>query len=116
MIGVYLRLSAVAVLCLSAGCAELRWHRSGSDAAALELDLKDCHQLARTGSAHLAWPFPNGTTRLVATDRAGRAVLTPYPYATWLDTDRSVLEFELVGACMRNKGYALARAEKRRRP
>ena len=97
----------VGVLCLSAGCAELDWHRDGSDSAALELELQDCRQLARADTAHLAWPFPNNTARLVVTNRAGRAVATPSPYSTWLDADRSVLESELDGACMRNKGYTL---------
>jgi len=54
--------------------------------------------------------------RLVAADRAGRPVITPYPYPTWRDTDRLVLESELVGACMRKRGYSLAPAETSARP
>lgn len=114
----YLRWStvAVALLCLAAGCAELRWHRSGSDFTTLELDLSECRRLARADAAGLAWPFPGNTVRLVAADRAGRPVITPYPYPTWLDTDRLVLESELVGACMRKRGYSLAPAETSARP
>lgn len=119
LIGVCLRLSAawmVGGLCLSAGCAALDWHRDGSDSAALELDLQDCRQLARADTAHLAWPFPNNTARLVVTNRARRAVATPSPYSTWLDADRSVLESELVGTCMRNKGYTLGPEKQPARP
>lgn len=111
----YLHVAAAAVLGLSAGCAELSWHRAGTDTAALEHDLRDCRQRARAYSAHFAWPFPNSGTRLVATDRAGRPVITPYPYRTWLENDRSVLESELIGDCMRDKGYVLAPASGRAR-
>jgi hypothetical protein len=115
-ITVNLRLLAVALLCLAAGCADLRWQRRGTDAATREVDLEECRQQARAQSARLAWPFPGDPTRVVAYDRAGRAVLTPYPYPTWLDTDRAVRESELVGECMRRKGYALTPAEQTERP
>ena len=103
-------LAAAAVLALSTGCAEMSWHRAGADAAAIENDLRDCRDHARAYSARFAWPFPDSGGRLVATDRAGRPVVSPYPYRTWLENDRSVLESELIGECMRNKGYVLAPA------
>lgn len=115
-IGLYLRLATVALVCLATGCAELRWQRSGTDAATGKVDLEACRQQGRAQSARLAWPFPGDPTRVIAYDRAGRAMLTPYPYPTWLDTDRSVRESELVGECMRRKGYALAPAEPTARP
>jgi hypothetical protein len=116
-ITVNLRLSAIGLLCLAAaGCADLRWQRSGTDAATGEVDLEDCRQQGRAQSARLAWPFPGDPTRVVAYDRAGRAVLTPYPYPTWLDSDRAVRESELVGECMRRKGYALTPVEQTARP
>lgn len=109
----YLRWSAAAfaLLSLMSACADLRWHRTDSDAATLERDLTECRRVARADTAHLAWPFPDGPTRVVSVDRAGRAVTTPYPYPTALDTDRWVLQFERIGACMREKGYALVPAE-----
>ena len=106
----FLHLSAAAALSLSTGCTELSWHRAGADTAALERDLQDCRQHARAYSAHLAWPFPNSAARLIATDRAGRRVTTPHPYPTWLENDQLVLRSELIGDCMRNRGYALAPA------
>ena len=111
LLGAYLRLSAVALFALGMGCAEPSWRRAGADAATVGHDLGECRQHARAYSARFAWPFPDSRTRLVATDRAGRPVVTPYPYRTWLDNDRSVLESELIGDCMRDKGYVLAPAE-----
>jgi len=109
-------LVAAAVLGLSAGCTELSWHRAGADAAAIKGDLQHCRQHARAYSARFAWPFPDSGARLVATDRTGHLVVTPYPYRTGLENDRSVLESELVGECMRKKGYVLAPASTRARP
>ena len=116
VMSVYLRLSAVAVLCAAAACADLRWHRGGADAATRDADLEDCRRQGRAQSARLAWPFPGNPTRMAGFDRSGRAVLTPYPFPTWLDTDQAVLGFELVGDCMRRKGYALAPAEQITQP
>jgi hypothetical protein len=115
-IGRYLRLSALALLCVTAACAEMRWQRSGADEATRDADLEVCRQQARAQSARLAWPFPGDRSRMAAFDRAGRPVTTPYPFPTWLDTDRSVLEFELIGDCMRSKGYALTPAEQNVQP
>ncbi len=112
----YLRLCAVAFLCATAACADLHWQRGGADAATRDADLEGCRQQGRAQSARLAWPYPGDRTRMAAFDRAGRAVLTPYPFPTWLDTDRSVLEVELIGDCMRRKGYALAPQEQSTRP
>ena len=106
-----LRLPAVAFLLLAAGCADLHWQRSGADATMGKADLEECRQQGRAQSARLAWPFPGDPTRMVAFDRAGRAVLTPYPFPTWLDTDRLVRESGLVGECMRRKGYTLSTTE-----
>jgi len=109
-LGTFLHLSAAAALGLSTGCTELSWHRDSTDTAAVERDLQDCRQQARAHSAHLAWPFPNSAARPIATDRAGRPVITPYPYPTWLENDQLVLRSELIGDCMRDKGYVLAPA------
>ena len=109
-LGTFLHLSAAAALGLSTGCTELSWHRDGTDTAAVERDLQECRQQARAHSAHLAWPFPDSTARPIATDRAGRPVITPYPYPTWLENDQRVLRSGLIGDCMRDKGYALAPA------
>lgn len=107
---------AVVLLCLSAGCTDLRWHRSGSDTAALEHDLMECRGLARAEAAHLSWPFPDNRTRVVSVDRFGRGLVTPYPYPTALDADRLVLQSERIGACMRDRGYVLAPSESHARP
>ena len=53
---------------------------------------------------------------MVAIDRAGRTIWTPYPYPTWIDTDHSMLEFDLISECMRGKGYALAPVEQSTTP
>jgi len=115
LLGTCLRVSAVALLGLSTGCAEPGWQRAGTDAATVGRDLEDCRRHARAYSARFAWPFPGSGTRLVTTDRAGRPLITPYPYRTWLENDRSVLESELIGNCMRDNGFMLAPAKARAR-
>ena len=100
-IAVFPALLAVAL----AGCADLRWHKPGVDAAALEKDSRECRQLARLQSEHQAWSFGFAPGQVIGVDRAGRPMLLhPFPR----DSDRFLLEQDLARSCMRGKGYELA--------
>ena len=101
MIRFYLRLSAVAVALHAAGCADLRWHKQGVDAAALDRDL---------GARHEIGAFAPDTPRVVGVDAQGRPLAGA---ANRLGTDRMLLEHDLLGICMRGKGYELVPVEKR---
>ena len=106
---VCLRLSAVALLGLSAACADLQWHRPGVDQEALARDFEECRQIARVRAAREAWPFSLLTRRVAAFDRDGMPVVAhPPPHYT----ERFVLEQDYTRECMREKGYELVPADK----
>lgn len=106
---VYLRLSAVGVFALlTAGCAELAWHKPGAGPRLLEQDLDECRRNARIRAAREAWPHNLLAPRVVGVDRDGRPiVIQPPPYYT----ERFLLEQDLTRLCMQEKGYALVPAE-----
>ncbi|OGA24677.1 MAG: hypothetical protein A3I02_01865 [Betaproteobacteria bacterium RIFCSPLOWO2_02_FULL_67_26] len=110
MIRFYLRLSAVAVALHAAGCADLRWHKQGVDAAALDRDLGECQLQARAQARHEIGAFAPDTPRVVGVDAQGRPLAGA---ANRLGTDRMLLEHDLLGICMRGKGYELVPVEKR---
>jgi hypothetical protein len=106
-IGVCLRLSAVALALLVAGCAEMRWSKPGADPAKLEEDLAQCRGEARLQAARESVPRIPGSSQAIRADATGRPVVAP-PASR--GTDTLVLEQELTSSCMRGKGYALAPA------
>ena len=110
MIRVYLRLSAVAVALHAAGCAELRWHKDGIEAAALGQDLAACRQLARLRAYREAWPFGLSPPYFIGMD-GWRYPIAGYPDQR--EVERFLLEHDLVRGCMRGKGYQLVPVEKR---
>jgi len=92
-----------------AACADLRWHKPGADAAALERDSDECRQLARFQAAHQAGLFGFAPARVIGVDRTGRLIVVqPFPHAS----DRFLLEQDLARFCMRSKGYALVPVDK----
>lgn len=100
--------TALLLAAFVAGCAELRWHKDGADAAALERDLAACQQVARQRALHEAWPLGLATTHSsMNVDVLGRPVA---PYPTRLETDRFLLEHDLTRFCMRERGYDLVPA------
>jgi hypothetical protein len=111
-IRVYLRLSAVGLLALLAGCAQLRWDRLGSDTAALEQDLAQCRRLARAMVMPEIWPSALAAPLLLGRDGRGRPILVqPFPS----ESDRFLREQEFTRACMERNGYALVPVEEQSR-
>jgi hypothetical protein len=104
-IRVCLRLSAVAVISLTTGCAEMRWSKPGADSAKLEEDLAQCRGEARLQATRESLPRMPGSSPALRTDSTGRPAVAQ---AGSRGTDTLVLEQELTGSCMRGKGYALA--------
>jgi hypothetical protein len=92
-----------------AGCAEVRWHKAGTDAAALEKDLDQCRQTAQMEARHETLPRTVAPS-MIATDPQGRPIAIQ-PIAS--DSERFLLEQDLTRHCMRGKGYELVPAEKR---
>jgi hypothetical protein len=93
-----------------AGCAELRWHKEGGDPAALDRDLGECRLQARAQARREIGAFAPDTPRVVGVDALGRPLVGA---SNRLDTERQLLEHDLVGICMRGKGYQLEPAEKK---
>ena len=91
-----------------AGCAGLRWHKDGVDPAALDRDLAGCQDSARLRARHEAPLFGRSPPAPVGMDTRGR-VLTGY--AGRYDTDRALLENDLIRECMQAKGYELTPAK-----
>jgi hypothetical protein len=109
--GVCLRAPAIGIVVLvAAGCADLRWHKPGGSAAALEQDLAACQSDARVQASHFASPFLSEWPRVMGVDALGRPVV---PSFTRLDSERFLYEHDLTRHCMKVKGYDLVPAEKR---
>ena len=100
--------SAIAAL-LATGCAGVRWHKEGTDAAALDRDLVECQARARVRSAHEAGPVLLPRPGAVGMDARGRVVMDQ---TNAQETDRVLLEHDLTRACMGEKGYQLVSAKK----
>jgi hypothetical protein len=94
---------ALAAVVLSAGCAEMRWSRPGTDAARLEQDLAQCRGEARLQASRASLPRTSGIPTLL-TDPGGRPVPGPTRSRT---EDPALLEQDLASSCMRGKGYEL---------
>jgi hypothetical protein len=104
-IDVYRRLSAIAVgVLLAAGCADLRWHKPGADAAALEEDFAQCRAEARLRTPRFSSPYATDWPRVVGADALGRPVVSPF---SRLDSDAFLVEHDLTRQCMNAKGYEL---------
>jgi len=90
------------------GCADLRWHKNGTDAATLERDLGECQQQARAEAVRESWSHGPGSP-IVGVDAQGRAILSQ---PGRVDTDRFLMEHDLERFCMRKRGYELVPAKK----
>lgn len=90
----------LAAALLLTACADLRWARPGTDAAAAEHDLEQCRQQAELDARHML--PPRGAQPSVAMNRDGSVTATRRPA---YDTDRFLLEQDFAAACMRKKGY-----------
>ena len=99
--------SAVAVLPLLTGCADLRWEKPGVEAAVLDQDLEQCTQRARLDARRGEIPRLDAPLVLRA-DPQGRPVVVP---SGPRNTDRFLAEQDFTAACMRAKGYALHQAK-----
>ena len=109
-IRVYPCLSVVALSgLLIAGCAELRWHKDGADAATLERDLATCREQAQAQAERQSVPHAAGP-RIVGVDAAGRPIVSQ---PERLEGDRFLAERDLTRHCMGRKGYKLVPVEKR---
>lgn len=89
-----------------AACAELRWARPDGSAADLEQDGAQCRQQARLDARRT---LPDRISQpTVVTDRDGRASVVRSPPG---NSERFLLEHDLVAACMRAKGYVRVPAD-----
>ena len=83
------------------GCAELRWSKSGADAALVSRDLDECRSAALRGAN-----APISTPGQVdgRSDGVGRpGVMTPAAGSN----ERFIAEHEDLSRCMRRRGYEL---------
>ena len=105
-----IRLVAVLLLAPLTGCAapaDTRWHKPGTDTAALERDLSTCTQEARLQARRAEVPSAGlatlpGAPPVIGTDTQGRPVQAPrHPR----ETDRFLAEHDLTRICMRARGY-----------
>jgi len=96
--------AAILVL-LSAACAPLEWHKAGADDAATGREVAECQSLAIARAQHEAPLFGMPRPPVVGADVRGRVVTG---HAGRYDTDRALLEHDLMRACMRERGYELA--------
>ena len=105
MIRVYLRLSVVALPFFATACAPLEWRKDGADAATLDRDIGECQAQARLRAQHEAPLFGMPRPPIIGTDTRGRVVTG---HAGRYDTERALLEHDLMRACMGERGYELA--------
>jgi len=91
-----------------AGCAEAHWHKAGAEAAVREQDLAQCRQTAQLEARYQTVPTL-GSQVMIGADPQGRPIVKQ----GMPDTDRFLLEQDLVRACMRGRGYELVPADKR---
>jgi len=103
------RLAAAAAIVLAAGCADLQWQKGGGSPAALERDQAECRDQARLRARSEAPLFGQPPPAPVGMDSRGRAVTGR---AARYDTDRALIEHDLMRACMRERGYELEPVEK----
>lgn len=84
-----------------ASCAELRWHKAGAEPAALSRDLSECRALAQERTQRMwgAAPPASSDPRFGAPSAPSQA-------------DLRLQESQAVSACMRQRGYVLAPADK----
>lgn len=90
------RFFAIALATGLSGCASVHWHKPGADDAALTKDLGECHRKAQTrlGIAGSVGPPTSMDPRFGAPSGPSQA-------------DLMMQESQALGACMREKGYAL---------
>jgi len=100
-------LIATSAIVLAAGCADLRWHKDAAEPAALARDLDECTQIARARAAREAWLPGASLPRIVGSDPRGRAIVSA-PGRD--DSERFLLEHDLVRLCMGERGYELVPA------
>ena len=98
--------TAVLISLLIAGCADLRWHKPGTDSATLDRDLERCQKESRLQASREVLPRL-ATAPIITTDPKGHAIaVQPQP-----NTDGLLLEQDLTRMCMRKHGYELVPAD-----
>ena len=98
-----LHLSAVAVVAVTAGCAEVHWYKPGTDQAVLEAELEQCRQDARLQAGQELLPMLTSPL-MIGADGQGRPLVVQVHQR---DAERLLLEQDLTRSCMRGKGYEL---------
>ena len=93
-----------------AACADLQSQKGGASPAALERDQAECRDQARLRARSEAPLFGQPPPAPVGMDSRGRAVTGR---AARYDTDRALIEHDLMRACMRERGYELEPANAR---
>ena len=92
-----LRLFALPLALVLAGCGDVRWHKPDSDDASLANDLATCRATARDSIQRMYGPPQPDVSS---------AQLAGAPVQPSL-ADRQMREQQAVGKCMREKGYTL---------
>ncbi|MBI3937181.1 MAG: hypothetical protein HY323_09405 [Betaproteobacteria bacterium] len=89
-------------------CAELRWHKPGTDETQLQSDTGECRRKARLAAMREPSLRDHGLPEVVGTDRAGRPVVMPRSAP---ESERLLREQDHFTSCMREKGYRLVPVE-----
>jgi hypothetical protein len=99
--------TAVAILAMIAGCAQLEWRKPDTEPATRNEDLAHCEQQARLTASQMS-PSALALTPSVNVGPSGSAsVQMPSPHAPRALT----LEMDFLTSCMHAKGYRLIPAK-----
>jgi hypothetical protein len=95
-------MTAAACAMLVAGCADMRWTKSGADAATAARDLDDCRASALQHAPPRGPGVPSQDPQVI--DRGASPVATRPPGTS---NERFIVEHESVRVCMLQRGYRL---------
>ena len=99
--------TAMAILALTAGCAQMEWVKPDTEPATSNEDLARCEQQARLTASRMS-PSARALIPSVVVSPSGSAsVQMPPPYAP----NDLALESDLLISCMHAKGYRLIPAK-----
>lgn len=97
-----LPLFAIPLALVLAACGDVRWHKADSDDASLAGDYAACSAAARDSIQRMYGP----PQPALSSGNIGGAPIEPSM------ADRQMREQQVLGRCMREKGYSLVPADK----
>ena len=95
--------AAVLLSVLAAGCAPSQWQKTGTDAAAIEADIKQCEERANLYVNRLACLGVGDKPAVSVSPRGQVGVIRPPNVLPPIDP---VAEDNYFRACMHDKGYS----------